>query len=81
MFRCWQNLYSGQSGLTSMSNSDNQTVGTACAGPGAAGATVLLLENEEVYRLAGDAVPILRQHHGDAPGGHQITHAVHARPY
>ena len=57
MFRCWQNLYSGQSGLTSMSNSDNQTVGTACAGPGAAGATVLLLENDEV--IAANVVDAL----------------------
>ena len=30
--------------------------------------------------LAGEAVPILREHHGDAAGGHEVPHAVHAGP-
>ena len=33
-----------------------------------------------VGRLAGEAVPVLRQHHGDAAGGYEIPHAVHAGP-
>ena len=32
-----------------------------------------------VSGLAGEAVPVLCQHHRDAACGHQVPHAVHAR--
>jgi hypothetical protein len=34
-----------------------------------------------VSRLAGEAVPVLGEHHRDAPGGREVTHAVHAGPF
>jgi hypothetical protein len=40
----------------------------------------LALEEVMVGGLAGEAVPVLRQHHGDAAGGHEVAHAVHAGP-
>jgi len=33
-----------------------------------------------VSRLAGEAVPILGQHHIDTTTRHQVPHTVHARP-
>src|SRR5215217_2521367 len=35
-------------------------------------------EEVMVGGLAGDAVPILCQHHGNAPRGHEVPHTVHA---
>ena len=40
----------------------------------------LLAEQVVVGGLAGEPVPVLCQHHGDAPGGHEVAHAVHAGP-
>ena len=31
-------------------------------------------------RLAGEAVAVLGQHHGDATGSHEVPHAVHTWP-
>ena len=43
---------------------------------------LLELAPEEVVigGLAGEAVPVLCQHHRDAPSGHEVPHAVHAGP-
>jgi hypothetical protein len=40
----------------------------------------LTLEEVVVGGLAGEAVPVLGQHHGDAAGGHEVPHPVHAGP-
>ena len=40
----------------------------------------LPLEQVVVGGLAGEAVSVLGQHHGDAACGHQVPYAVHARP-
>jgi hypothetical protein len=40
----------------------------------------LLAQEIQVSRLAAKAVPILCQHHIDAPGGHEIPHTVEAGP-
>jgi hypothetical protein len=40
----------------------------------------LFAQVEEVRGLAGEAVPVLRQHHGDTAGGHEVPHAVHPGP-
>src|SRR5215213_6747896 len=37
----------------------------------------LLAQPVVIGRLTGEAVPILCQHHGNAPGGHEVPHAVH----
>ena len=43
---------------------------------------LLELAPEEVMigGLAGEAVPVLGQHHRDTAGGHEVPHAVHAGP-
>jgi hypothetical protein len=46
------------------------------------GPVLLKLSPKEVVigRLSGEAVPVLCQHHGHTPGGHKVSHAVHAGP-
>jgi hypothetical protein len=43
---------------------------------------LLKLATKEVVigGLAGEAVPILREHHRHPAGGHQVPHPVHAGP-
>jgi hypothetical protein len=43
---------------------------------------LLKLSTEEVVvgGLTGEAIAVLCQHHGDASGGYEIAHAVHAGP-
>src|SRR5215208_4561976 len=40
----------------------------------------LTAEKVMIGRLAGNAIPILRQHHGNAPSGHEVPHTVHTWP-
>jgi hypothetical protein len=42
----------------------------------------LELPAEEVMvgRLAGDAVPVLRKHHGNAASSYEVPHVVHTWP-
>jgi hypothetical protein len=40
----------------------------------------LLPEQVVVGGLAGEAVPVLGQHNGYVPRGHEVPHAVHAGP-
>src|SRR5215213_2066558 len=43
------------------------------------GAVLLELPAKQVMvcGLPGEAVPVLRQHHGDAAGGHEVPYTVH----
>src|SRR5215211_8966332 len=40
----------------------------------------LLAQQVVIRRLTREAVPVLSEHQGDAPGGHEVPYTVHAWP-